>query len=419
MFACLQLQRGAVEALLTLADTFSPHLERCDERTILIPAYGLQRLIGTHTDIAEAILKRAGELSIEISLAIAGHPDTALLAAHNIEGITIIDAGREVEILGPLPLEVLPATFDVLDTLRRWGAETLADFAALPPLGVIERLGDEGGRLQALVEGRGTRPLRIARPPEDYTAQAHLDEPLSNSEPLLFIISGMVHDIVKRLASHGLAVSHFLGVLTPHHEIRIAFPVPVQEAMVILKQVQLNLEAHKPKRAITAVAVELQPTPPRATQHGLFTPSSPEPAQLQTLLARLRALTGDDSVGSPELLNTHRPDAWRLRQDVLFEAARVTANPANTAVRLSFRCFRPPLAARVAITPQHRPARVEARGVTGAAVAVAGPWRTTGEWWADTEWARDEWDVELDDGALYRLYRDHRANNWFVEGVYD
>jgi len=418
MFVCLQLQRGAVDDLLTLADTFSPHLERCDERTVLIPAYGLERLIGTHTDIAEAILRRAGELGVEIWLAIAGHPDTAMLAAHNIEGITIIDPGREVEILGPLPLEVLPTTFDILDTLQRWGAETLADFAALPPLGVIERLGDEGGRLQALIEGRGTRPLRIARPPEDYTAQVHLDEPLSSSEPLLFIISGMVHDIVKRLASHGLAVSHFLGVLTPLHEIRIAFPVPVQEPMVILKQVQIDLEIHKPKCAIATVAVELQPTPPRTTQHGLFTPSAPEPAQLQTLLARLRALTGADSVGSPELLNTHRPDAWRLRQDVLFETGRVVTN-ANAAVRLSFRCFRPPLAARVSITPQHRPARLEARGMKGSVVAVAGPWRTTGEWWAETEWARDEWDVGLDDGALYRLYREHRTNEWFVEGVYD
>jgi len=88
-------------------------------------------------------------------------------------------------------------------------------------------------------------------------------------------------------------------------------------------------------------------------------------------------------------------------------------------VRLSFRCFRPPLAARVVITPQHRPARVEARGVKGGVVAVTGPWRTTGEWWAETEWARDEWDIGLDDGALYRLYREHRTNEWFVEGVYD
>jgi protein ImuB len=52
-------------------------------------------------------------------------------------------------------------------------------------------------------------------------------------------------------------------------------------------------------------------------------------------------------------------------------------------------------------------------------VSVAGPWRTTGDWWRDTAWARDEWDVGLEDGALYRVYREHGTNEWFVEGAYD
>jgi protein ImuB len=420
MYACLLLQQGAVDALEALAAAFSPHLERCDERTALIPAYGLERLIGTPTDVAGALLARAGELAIDISLAIAGHPDTALLAARHIEGVTIVDPGREVEILGPLPIEVLPTSLDVLDTLRRWGVETLTDFAALPPLGVIERLGEEGGRLQALVEGRGTRPLRIARPPEDYTARTDLDEPLANSEPLLFVISGMVHAILRRLASHGLAAGRFAALFTPAHELRIAFPAPVQDPLVILKQVQLALDANRPRRAVASVTVELEPTPPRPSQHGLFTPPAAEPAQLQTLLARLRAIAGEDSVGAPERLNTHRPGAFRLRQDVLFQPGR-PAGPQNAgdSLRLSFRCFRPPLGARVALNAQRRPARVEARGVRGGVLSAAGPWRSAGEWWAPTEWARDEWDVGLDDGALYRLYREHRSDEWFVEGVYD
>ena len=29
------------------------------------------------------------------------------------------------------------------------------------------------------------------------------------------------------------------------------------------------------------------------------------------------------------------------------------------------------------------------------------------------------WDVELSDGALYRIYRDRAANRWFADGVYD
>jgi protein ImuB len=59
-------------------------------------------------------------------------------------------------------------------------------------------------------------------------------------------------------------------------------------------------------------------------------------------------------------------------------------------------------------------------------VRLAGPWRTTGDWWAEDGWARDEWDVTVADsgasqekGTLYRIYRDLRSDGWFVEGIYD
>ncbi len=74
---------------------------------------------------------------------------------------------------------------------------------------------------------------------------------------------------------------------------------------------------------------------------------------------------------------------------------------------------------------------------------MAGPWRTTGDWWRADTWARDEWDVAIEvqgsvgsgqwaeaDGleskeigrhiqGLYRIYRELRTGAWFVEGVYD
>jgi protein ImuB len=63
------------------------------------------------------------------------------------------------------------------------------------------------------------------------------------------------------------------------------------------------------------------------------------------------------------------------------------------------------------------------RSVYGKVISLAGPWRTTGDWWRDDSWARDEWDVALDSGkdrpALYRIYRELNSGNWFVEGNYD
>ena len=68
------------------------------------------------------------------------------------------------------------------------------------------------------------------------------------------------------------------------------------------------------------------------------------------------------------------------------------------------------------------PAKVSgARGLSGAVVASAGPWRTSGRWWAfdRSPWDRDEWDVGLADGSVVRLARDKHSGGWVLEGAYD
>ena len=34
-------------------------------------------------------------------------------------------------------------------------------------------------------------------------------------------------------------------------------------------------------------------------------------------------------------------------------------------------------------------------------------------------WDRDEWDVTLNDGAIYRIFRERDADRWFIEGIVD
>jgi len=62
--------------------------------------------------------------------------------------------------------------------------------------------------------------------------------------------------------------------------------------------------------------------------------------------------------------------------------------------------------------------RVDADGIHGKVLTASGPWRTSGYWWTAQPWNRDEWEVALAGGALYRVYRQPDAH-WFVEGSYD
>jgi protein ImuB len=65
------------------------------------------------------------------------------------------------------------------------------------------------------------------------------------------------------------------------------------------------------------------------------------------------------------------------------------------------------------------PAKVTWNAKSYAVTQHAGPWRISGEWWDVDGWARDEWDVALDDGTLCRIARDALTGAWTLDGVYD
>src|SRR5262249_37080263 len=84
-------------------------------------------------------------------------------------------------------------------------------------------------------------------------------------------------------------------------------PVPMLDAKVFLKLLQLDLKNHPPGAPIVKVRLAAKPARPRAAQAGLFLPPVPEPEKMELIRARTAGLVGEDKVGSAELLDTHRP----------------------------------------------------------------------------------------------------------------
>jgi protein ImuB len=168
-------------------------------------------------------------------------------------------------------------------------------------------------------------------------------------------------------------------------------------------------------------------------QNGLFIPLAPAPDKLELTLARLSKLVGEQNIGSPMLLDTHRPDAFSMKRFVvnskeIRKRGKRSSNQSEIGTRqcLGFRMFRPPLRAIVEVN-KGLPIQISAwgkqRSVYGKVINLAGPWRTTGDWWRNDCWARDEWDVAVesnrDQQAAYRIYRELNSGNWFIEGNYD
>jgi len=410
MFACLYAPGCREETLLALASSFSPLVENTARDTVIFSIVGLGRLIGTPQQIAAAVARAGDEAGVQANLAISADPDTAVLAARHMRGITLIPPGREADRLGGLPVHALQAEPELIETLERWGVRTLAELAALPELGFIARFGEQGARLLRLARGETRRSLRVLDAVERFERRIELEHPQALLEPLLFLISSLLTELMQGRSFNRVTLGLALDNRTQHRR-TLEFPVPVRDSKVVLKQLQFDLEAHPPQAAIVGLHVELNPADPRALQHGLFIPQAPAPEKLQLTLARLAALVGADNAGSPELLDTHRPDAFHMRPFSPENLPREKIAP-NPAARFAFRCYRPPVAAQVRLKAE-RPASVNAREV----VTVAGPWRGSGDWWTTTPWAREEWDVELNDGGLYRVYS--AAERWYLEGMYD
>ena len=98
----------------------------------------------------------------------------------------------------------------------------------------------------------------------------------------------------------------------PAYRAVLEFPVPLTDHRTMLKLLQLHLERHPPEAQIVAFQLRVEPVEPRRVQNGLFLPATPLPDKLQITLARIAGMVGEENVGSPQRLNTHRPDAFRM-----------------------------------------------------------------------------------------------------------
>lgn len=503
MFACIYsrgvsgkgnwtVETGENSILVDLAFTFSPLVEQTTSDTVVLDVSGQDLLFGGAGEISESaevessvnlaneIFSRSKCLRLKTNVAVAANPDAAIHAARACRGISLIHPGEELSQLGSLSIKKLDCALVAVDekraaelqeTFALWGIRTFADLARLPLAGVAERLGQDGVRLQKLAQGKTHRNLNLVRAPVGFEQSLELEHPISELEPLSFILSRLLNQLCANLNEYALATNEVRlrfvtepradcrsgasisrGVVeasgsnadlenprNDFHQRTITLPVPMRNPRTLLRLLLFEIEHEPPQAPIIGLTIEVIPVQPRAAQTGLFIPLAPEPERLEITLARLVKLVGADNVGSPEMLDTHRPDAFRMKRfrlEVKGQKSEVRRKSngqsaiGNQQCVMGFRMFRPPWNADVQ-TVRGRPARISARNskissrVRGEIVCAAGPWRGSGDWWRSDVWARDEWDVAVLDATaneneiLCRIYRDLTNEQWFVAGVYD
>jgi protein ImuB len=454
--------------LVALAQEFSPRYERHRADLVSVDVSGLERLLGPPRAIGEELRREAAARGTRLHVAIAAKRMAALVLAQARPGLTVVDPGKEAVILSSIPIAIFRKfqvsglksqnsfeTSDLrLEVFERWGIKTLGELAALPAADLSARLGKDGLKWLAIARGEDFQPLVPERPEERFDSSLELEWPIEGLEPLSFVLTRLLEPLSTRLErrDRGAAVLHLTLRLVTHseHTRRLDLPSPLRDVRALRTLLLLDLESHPPAGGIDRVTITIDPTPGRVLQHAMFTRAHPTPDQLSTLLARLGALMGQDRIGAPASVDSYRPGAFEMRpflksqgstlksqefletSDLRLETSDRKASASALNVASALRRCRQPVPARVRMDAgSPRDVTTDRRGFAGGTVLhAAGPWITSGQWWAgrnsefriqnsEFSWDREEWDVALSDGAMYRIFRDRDTERWFIDAIVD
>jgi protein ImuB len=430
--ACLHVpdaDAAVQSALLDIALRHSPSVEDVAPGIVFLDLRGLGKLWGGEEELARRLLRAVAERGWTARVGIAGSRAGARFAARAGEGVTIVPPGRDAGRLGAAPLALLDLVPEMAARLARWGIRTIGELADLPARGLAQRLGDEGPRLQRLARGEDPTPLRLWTPPPVFEESAECVWGIEALEPLGDLMAELAEVLCARLRRDELMADAFAWTCRladrTVHEGLCAPAAPLADPAAAAAMLRASLAARPPRAAVEGITLRAHPLRAPKAQPRFDEPPGPSPRLLTAALARLSGLVGASGIGSPELLDSHRPDAMQMTPFLLpspqpspqrGEGARNWGRGWSEGEVLAVRRARPPRPVQVTLE-SGAPIHLRATGLAGRIVTGAGPWRVSGEWWTEDAFVQDEWDVELGDGTLCRLARD--AQGWHLEAIYD
>ena len=407
-------EQEAAALLLTAAWSLSPRVEptaagRC---TIDLSGANLPRLM---TNL-EKVRSGLAQNDLLVRIGVGSTALVARYAAHVARPVAVVDDAQEF--LAELPVKILDLTPDEERLFFDLGLRTLGSITAFPRAAVAGRLGSRGDEIWSRAAGEWNAPVQAAPFPVRHIASMELEDAVETLEPLLFTLRRFCERLAIEVGQFGGGTNRLTLGLTLANDATYRrdfdLPEPTAQADVLFAVLENHLSALQTEAAIVAVSLEAFPARRLEQQEGLFDTGLKDAPMFYATLGRLAAVVGVEKVGTPHRGNSHRAD------DVVLSPPQAMISEPRTAAApephgpLLWR-LRPPVAATVELTDA-QPTFLDSSLAVGAVTILRRPFRANGDWWSAEAWAREEWDVKVENG-LYRLL--HAPDGWFIEGLYD
>lgn len=423
-----QAEKATKAVLLECAGAFSPRVEARSEDTAFlcgIDIAGTHDLFGPSDLLAKSLRQRVRSLGISAQVTVSSNFHTAVCIAKGFSRSAwrVVENGEEAAALSSLPLTVLDLTEIQAETFAMWGIHTLGMLASLPEKELIARMGQDGKRLLRLGRGEWPHLFQPVDVPFTLEERVELDFPLDDLESLLFGLSMMLEQLILRAKARIVALASITITLQldggGSHSRTVRPGLPNNDKQLWLKLLHLDLEAHPPGAAILTVALHAEPGSTSKVQLGLFSPQLPEPGRLDVTLARIAALVGEGNMGQAVLDDTHAPESFHIEPFRVFAKDSTTLPPQS---QICLRHLRPPQQMTVVLETA-RPSSFFFRNQRCIVERAYGPWLKGGEWWNESIWGQEQWDLvaRAQDGRLLLccMARDLIHDQWQMVALYD
>lgn len=354
---------------------------------------------------------------LPVRVALASNKFVARAAAYAADG-SVCPAGEEAQCVAPLPLELLELDPRTVERLRLLGVNKLGELARLPHGPFVRRFGKTAAAWHERACGKDPTPF-IPRAHELHVdATLYGEGAAVQEEQIYFALRILTDRVCADLVALGKGASlvqlSFECENGDVHLLPVGFAQATADPRPMLDVIRAKMEGQTFVSPVTGLRMQALRLEENGTPATLFAGGRADPQAVAVALARLEAAPGM-AARQARVQPAHRLEA-RFAYDSFVPPLHVAlpAAGAATAVRGS-----PQLRL---LTVREIDVRIAGNAPVfvgsppQAVLECAGPWRID-DGWFETPVTRDEYDVLLEDGALYRIFR--QGECWYVRGAYD
>lgn len=401
----------AWEAMLDSLDTVSPLVDDVRPGLVYIDMRGMPGDVRRWIEQTRACLAPYA-LPLRIG---AGSNKFCAYAAACVRDGAVCSSGDERRFLAPLAVDLLEIDERIRERLLMLGISTLGDLAQLPHGAFVRRFGPSAARWHACARGEDRTPFLPRAHAVAVEASTFGEGRVEEEAQLFFALRVLLARVCTDLERCGKRAGALDLNLELEDGTSRCVDLPIASPSADEKALGDIVRAKLTGSTFPCAVVGLRLRAVRLEEGGESVPIFPaedvDPRAVAVTIARLEAIAGE----APRRARVRSAHALERRFSFepfrLHRAERSERPALSEALVTQLRL----LAVReIDVRVQgDAPAYVGQRRV----LSCRGPWRVEEGWFADDPVSRDEYDVQLDDASLVRVYR--QGTRWYLRGAYD